>query len=129
MEYYSFTKTIHVMTVIISIVLFILRVRLLIVKSAELKSTIFRILPHFNDSILLFSAISLLIIGDIVPGNENPWVIAKIVAMVLYISIGFYIFKSEMHRKSIVIMSMIALTIYSYIVHTAITKSFNPFIY
>jgi len=129
MEYYSFTKTIHVMTVIISIVLFILRVRLLIVKSAALKNTIFRILPHFNDSILLFSAVSLLILGGIVPGNENPWVIAKIIAMVMYILIGFYIFKSKLNRKRTIIMFIIALTIYSYIVHTAITKSFNPFIY
>ena len=128
MEYYSFTKTIHVMTVIISIVLFILRVRLLIVKSAALKNTIFRILPHFNDSILLFSAVSLLILGGIVPGNENPWVIAKIIAMVMYILIGFYIFKSKLNRKRTIIMFIIALTIYSYIVHTAITKSINPFI-
>jgi len=117
------------MTVIISISLFILRVRLLIVKSTALKDKILRILPHANDSILLISAVSLLVMADIVPGYDNQWVIAKIIAMILYILTGFYIFKSAENRKKTLIMFIIALAIYLYIINTAITKSFNPFLY
>lgn len=117
------------MTIIFSIVLFILRVRLLVIKSAELKKPTYRILPHINDSILLISAISLLVMGSIVPGNDNPWVIAKIIAMIIYILTGFYIFKSARSRQNIILMFIFALMIYAYIIHTALTKSFNPFIY
>jgi len=85
--------------------------------------------PHINDTILLISAVTLLLLGNIALGNDNPWVIAKIIAMVLYISIGFFIFKSAKSHKSIYLMFLLAIIVYSYIIHTAITKSFNPFIY
>jgi len=129
MEYYPLIKTVHISTVIISLSLFVLRIILLLLRSTKLKTKTLRILPHLNDSVLLFSAIALLIIGSITPDSHNPWIIAKIVAMIIYIGIGFAVFRGKLNNKNIIVLVIIALIIYSYIAHTALTKTIYPFVY
>lgn len=127
MNYYLLIKSIHIFTVISSITLFLLRAYWLLQESYLLKNKVIKILPHLIDTILLTSAIALLFIEGVYPGKENPWLIAKIIAMICYILTGFYLFKATKSAASIKLATVIAILFYIYIVHTAITKNINPF--
>lgn len=129
MEYYSQVKLLHVSTVVISLILFISRVLLLLKRPTILKHPALRILPHINDSILLFSAVSLLILAELTPGSDNPWLVAKIIAMIIYILTGMFLLKWASTTRSILSLFFLALIIYFYIIHTAIYKNINPFLY
>ncbi|MCK4708157.1 MAG: SirB2 family protein [Gammaproteobacteria bacterium] len=126
MNTYLLIKTIHISTVIISITLFLSRAYWLISRSPLINNKVIKYLPHLNDTILLSSAIILLFLGNLYPGKENPWLIAKFIAMLCYIFTGLYLFRMAKSIKSIVLTTLFAVLIYLYIVHTAIVKNISP---
>lgn len=120
-------KLIHIVAVICSITLFLIRALILIRTTHQPKSRWLKILPHLNDTLLLVSALLMLYVADIVPDSEHNWLTAKIIAMLLYILSGFYLFKLARSKRTQLITLFIALAFFSYIVHTALAKT--PFIF
>lgn len=128
MDSYQTIKLIHISTVIITLLLLITRVMFLLYRPQLLSYRALKLLPHINDTVLLLSAFSLLVIAGILPGLDHLWLLAKIIVMVLYIITGLLLFKKAKTRFSIVSLLLIALLFYAYIVQTAISKNINPFI-
>lgn len=127
MQYYLIFKSIHVSSVLISLILFVSRSYCLLYKPDLLDCKLIKRLPHIIDSILLFSAISMLALSGQYPGPDNPWIAAKIIAMIVYIFTGLYLFRKANSHKAIYISFISAMLIYIYIVQTAVTKTVYPY--
>ena len=89
---YLFAKHLHLTAVVISIVLFILRFIWLTRSSNMLQKKWVKIVPHIVDTVLLGSAISLCFILAFNP-LEQAWLLHKIIAVIIYILIGFWTLK------------------------------------
>ncbi|MEP4891628.1 MAG: SirB2 family protein [Aliiglaciecola sp.] len=90
---YMMAKHLHLTAVALSIILFILRFVWLQRNSTLLHKKWVKIVPHIVDTILLVSAITLCFI---VPFNpiQHPWLWQKIILVIAYIGLGFYVLKS-----------------------------------
>lgn len=89
---YLFTKHLHLTAVVISIVLFIIRYIWLLRGSPMLHKKWVKILPHVVDTVLLASAFALCYILALNP-LQHDWLWQKIIAVVLYIFLGFWVLK------------------------------------
>ena len=81
-----------------------------------------KILPHIISTILLVSGIVLAVELNMSPGSQ-PWIMAKIIGLVVYIGLGVAAFKvpNPTARK---LLWISALIVFAYIVSVAISK--NP---
>ncbi|MDH5423823.1 MAG: SirB2 family protein [Gammaproteobacteria bacterium] len=129
MSFYPLLKTIHISTVIFSFVFFLTRAYWLLRKPGLLQNKAVKILPHINDSILLFSALALVYTGKLLPLSDNPWIIAKVSALVCYIINGVYLFRIASTHFQRYIALTIAILIYLYLLQTAVSKSIIPVIH
>lgn len=119
MNYFAF-KHIHVTSAVLSILFFVIRAYWSVSGSALLHTRVVRILPHVIDTILLvFGVILAAMIGP-----SQPWILAKIVALVLYIGVGTIAIKRGKTPRSRAIAAVIAVAIFMYIVGVAINH--NP---
>jgi len=82
--------------------------------------------PHIIDTLLLASAIGLVIQREY-NVLQQDWILAKILALLVYISAGLYLFRFAKDRAYQIIAFGIALTSAGYIVMVAINKSVWPF--
>lgn len=89
---YLFAKHLHLTVVVISIALFILRFIWLTRSSGMLQKKWVKIVPHVVDTLLLGSAIALCFILAFNP-LEQTWLLHKIVAVIIYILVGFWTLK------------------------------------
>lgn len=89
---YAGIKHSHMLFITISIVLFQLRFFLKSTNKPIAKPL--KILPHINDTLLLISGISLAYQVNINP-LEHSWLLAKIIALLLYIYFGIIALKSS----------------------------------
>jgi uncharacterized membrane protein SirB2 len=80
-------KHLHVTSVALSYSLFLLRGVWMLRGSLATRGRWVRIVPHVIDSVLLASAIALAVKLGISP-LDAPWLLAKIVALLLYIALG-----------------------------------------
>jgi len=120
-------KTIHVGCALLSILGFTFRGILMMRDSAMLQMRLFKIAPHIIDTLLLGSAIWLAVQYGISPG-ENPWLIAKIIALLVYIGFGTVALKRGKTKQIRVITWFAALLVFAYIVAVAVTKSILVFV-
>lgn len=111
-------KHLHITFVALSILGFVLRGFWMLIASSNLQKKWVRILPHIIDTGLLLSAIAMLLTYPLAPW-EHPWIMAKIVGLVLYIVLGYIALK-----KSNTVALCAALAVLAYIVAVAISK--NP---
>lgn len=81
-----------------------------------------KVLPHIIDTLLLASAITLLIILHLSP-LEQPWLVAKIVALFLYIGLGMVALRFGRSQKVRVGAGVMALLTVGYILSVAYSKS------
>ena len=81
-----------------------------------------KVLPHIIDTLLLGSAITLLFILHLSP-LAQPWLIAKIIALLVYIGLGMVALRLGRTRKTKVIAWILALLTVVYIVSVAYSKS------
>ena len=125
MSGYIILKFIHLATAFISIAGFIIRGIWMIQASAILQRRWIRIAPHINDTVLLVSAIALVMITLQYPG-PTTWINAKIAALLLYIILGTVALKRGKTKQIRIISGMLALLTFAYIVMVAISK--NPLI-
>lgn len=127
MEFESI-KLIHVSTVVISLSLFVLRFAGVILNLQRIiQAKVLKFLPHIVDTILLVSAITLAVKLGLKPG-ENPWILAKIIALIAYIIAGSYAIKRGKTRQVKIVSGIIALVIFGYIISVAVTKSILGFL-
>lgn len=118
---YADWKTIHVTMVVASVAGFLLRFGLRFAAPRLLQARLVRILPHIVDTLLLASAIAMVLIAwPTVPG----WIRAKIVGLLVYIVAGSYALKRAHTPLGIGIAFVVATVAVVYIVTTAYTR--NP---
>ena len=115
-------KIIHIISVVLSYILFNLRGIWMIQGSSLLKLRWVKILPHVIDTILLASAITLVTIIQQYPGF-NIWVSAKIGGLLLYILLGMVALRFGKTQKIKIISWVSAQIVFFYIVLVALTKS------
>lgn len=124
----SFTALLHLhaTTVLVSLLLFLLRGYWMWTASAMLGRTWVRVVPHLNDFLLLGAGIGMLVVAGLNP-LHNGWLMAKIVALLVYIGLGTVALKrgkTPAQRRAAFIA---ALAIFAYIVAVAVTRQVMPF--
>ncbi|PNK63917.1 MULTISPECIES: SirB2 family protein [Pantoea] len=87
--YYPLIKQLHLLTVFISIALFILRFYWLRSGSALLQRRWVRITPHVNDTFLLLTGVLLVMITHFYPFSpQGSWLTEKLLGVIIYIALG-----------------------------------------
>lgn len=122
----AIVKLIHMSTVIISISLFMLRGFGLFTAAGFMRQRWLRVMPHLNDSLLLLSAILLLINSEYSLWLDH-WLSAKIVALVVYILLGLVALKWAKTRRQQILAWCGAILVFAYIVSVALTKQPSGF--
>jgi len=115
---YLAIKYFHVFFVSISFILFQYRFLLKSLNKPIVKPL--RIIPHINDTFLLISAITLIVITGFNPLNQ-PWLLAKIVALFIYIGFGTVALKKKGNKSTL--GYILATTTFVFLVFTAIYKT------
>ena len=101
--------------------LFVFRGFLLAFAPNVLNRLFFRIAPHSIDTILLISAIALAIETQQSPFTHN-WLTAKVLALLLYISLGYMALKAPKQTGTLCLLFGAIMT-FIYITGVAITRS------
>ena len=86
-----------------------------------------KIAPHINDTILLLSAIALVMITMQYPG-ALAWINAKIIALVVYIALGFIALKPTRSKNVRIVAWCLAILTYIYMFLVASSKTVLPLI-
>ena len=120
---YLLLKHLHMTLAAVSGVLFLVRGLWMLGDSPMRQRAWVRSAPHLVDSLLLATAIILAWWSRQWPGAD-PWLTAKLVALVAYILLGSLALKYGKTRPVRVAAFIAALTCFGYIVATAVTK--NP---
>lgn len=90
MATYFWMKHLHLLTVTISILMFMLRFFWKCSGSAMLQKRWVRILPHLNDTILFISGIVLVFITHMYPFTpQGAWLTEKLFGVIIYILLGY----------------------------------------
>lgn len=124
MSYLAF-KHLHLTSVAISATLFIVRGLLMLWRPGALQARWARVLPHVVDTVLLASAVAMLVVAQINP-LTHPWLLAKIGALLVYIGLGTVALKRGRTRGIRLAAWLAALVALSYIVSVAMTKQVWP---
>ncbi len=122
---YSLLRTLHIATVHLTLVLFLVRGFWMLTDSRLLEARWVKVLPHVNDSLLLFAAIAMLIVAGLNP-LEQPWLMAKVIGLLVYIGLGTVALKRGKTKAIRVQAMIVALAVFGYIVAVAITKQALP---
>lgn len=87
--YYPLIRNLHLLTVAVTISLFLLRFYWQRTGSAMLQRRRVRILPHINDTLLLLSGASLVMITHFYPFSpQGSWLTEKLLGVIIYIALG-----------------------------------------
>lgn len=119
---YIILKYIHIATAFVSIVGFAVRWIWMIQSSPILQKRWVRIVPHINDTVLLLSAIALVMMTSQYPGPAT-WINAKIVALLAYIILGTVALKRGKTKRIRVISGILAILTFFYIAMVALSKN------
>ncbi len=122
---YTLLRLVHIGTVYVTLALFLLRGFWMLIDSPSLKRLWVRVLPHVNDTVLLASAIAMLVVAGMNP-LDQPWLIAKIVGLLAYIGLGTVAIKRGRTKAVRVKAFIAALGVFAYIVAVAVTKQVVP---
>ena len=123
---YAALKIIHVISVIFSYLLFILRGIWMMQNSPILQRRWVKTLPHVIDTVLLVSAVTLVTMIQHYPGMST-WLSAKFGGLLLYIILGMMALRFGKSRKIKIISWITAQIVFFYIVLVALTK--NPSVF
>ena len=119
-------KTIHVTCVVLSFTGFFIRGIWMLNDSTLLQQRWIKITPQIVDTLLLISAIALAVQMHFSP-VEQPWLMAKIIALLVYIGAGLVALRFGRDKRTRLIAWLFALVIFMYIVSTAFSKSVMGF--
>lgn len=118
-EWYPWLKTVHVGAVATTGALLLMRGFWMLRSPARLRRPWVRILPHVIDTVLLASAIGLMIAIRQYPPAQ-PWLTAKIVGLLAYIALGTIALKRGPTRTVRGLALGAAVAVFAYIVSVAI---------
>lgn len=113
---------IHVSCALLSIGGFALRYVWMLRGDPRRRSRLARILPHVVDTVLLASAVGLLVQWRLSP-LAAPWLVAKLAALLLYIALGMVALRFGRRPGTRAVAGALALLTALYIVAVALTKS------
>lgn len=117
---YLLIKHLHMTAAGLSILFFIIRAYWSVTSSGKLQLRLVKTLPHIVDTVLLLAGITL----AAMIGPEQPWILAKIVALILYIGVGTIAIKRGKTPATRGAAALVAIAIFVYIVGVAIRH--NP---
>ena len=119
---YLTLKFVHISFAILSIAGFALRGFWMFRHSTNLDRAVVRIAPHVVDSAFLITGIWLLVLLQLNVA-EQSWLIAKVVALVLYIALGVIALRRGRTMQIRTAAFAAALATFLYIVGVALNKS------
>ncbi|MDH5534575.1 MAG: SirB2 family protein [Betaproteobacteria bacterium] len=122
---YVFLKAAHVICAALSYTLFFVRGVWMIRSSPLLARRWVRIAPHVIDTVLLASAIAMLVLLSVNPFS-TPWLAAKLVGLVAYIALGMVALRRGRTRGGRIAAWVAAQAVFFYMVAVALTKSSLP---
>lgn len=119
---YTAIRHLHMTFALLSIGLFAMRGLLALCSDRWRGSRALRIAPHIIDTCLLASAITLLVLAGFNP-LEHAWLMAKIIALLLYIYLGRQALRAGLARGVRLPWLIAALACAGYILGVAFTRS------
>ena len=119
---YGLLKLVHVTTVAISGAGFFARGIGMLLDGAWMRTRAARTLPHVVDTVLLVSAVMLAWQLRLSPTGA-PWLMAKIVGLVIYVVLGTIALRRGRTRRTRTIAWIAGLLTFAYIVSVAILKT------
>lgn len=119
MPYFAI-KHLHVTAAVLSILFFVVRAYWSVSGSALLQRRVVKILPHVIDTVLLVCGV---ILAAMI-GPEQPWILAKIIALIAYIGVGTIAIKRGKTPRTRGYAAIVAVAIFFYIVGVALAH--NP---
>lgn len=119
MDSYVIFKHLHMTAVALSGLLFMVRGLWLLQGSAQLQAKWVKITPHVIDTLLLVSAIAMLVVAQQFPA----WVHVKITLLIVYIGLGLMAFKKAKTQGQKLTFLLAAMAVYMFLISVALTKS------
>ncbi len=118
---YAILKHSHMLVIAIAFIAFFVRGILMMQRSNTANHKAFKIAPHILYTLLLATGIGLAILQNLSP-SEQPWLLAKIIALVVYVILGVLTFKHPNFtiRK---ILWVLALIVFVYMASVARSKN------
>ena len=126
MTSYYILKLTHIACVVISGSLFIYRYAKLRMRPDQPLAKALKVLPHINDTVLLASAIGMLSLIGLNPFT-TPWLLAKILALLVYITLGAICMRSLPGSKHQTISFVAAISVFTYSLLVGLSKQVFPF--
>lgn len=115
---YLLIKHLHVTAATLSILFFMVRAYWSVTENSLLQKKFVKIAPHVIDTVLLVAAILLaMLLG---PAASQPWVLTKIVLLIVYVGVGTIAIKRGRTARSRAIAAVVAVLIFFYIVGVAL---------
>jgi len=118
-DFYLPIKNVHMSLAILSLLGFVVRGWWSMRGSSILQRRWVKITPHIVDTLLLTTAILLMIILKQHPGNQG-WILAKVIALVFYIGFGTLAIKRAPTPASKALFFGLAIATFGYILGVAI---------
>ena len=119
MDNYLIFKHLHMTAVALSGLLFMVRGLWLLQGSTQLQAKWVKITPHVIDTLLLVSAIAMLVVAQQFPA----WVHVKITLLIVYIGLGVMAFKKAKTQGQKLTFLLAAVAVYVFLISVALTKS------
>lgn len=120
-------KFAHMGFALLSITLFFIRGIWMMTDSGMRQNRLFKVLPHIVDTLLLVTAIILVVQTAQYPFQES-WLTAKVLALIAYIGVGLVALRLGRTKVIRVVAWVIALDIFTYMYLVAITRNPLPFL-
>lgn len=122
MTFYEFVKYIHVTAITLSVCGFMIRVFLKYQDSPNQTKYWFKKAPHYVDTLLLASALTMVYIMGVNP-LTTFWLSEKIIGLLIYIMLGMIALRWGKTKKIRMIAAGMAVMVFSYIVYVAHYKT------
>ena len=125
---YGTLKLVHVGTVILSMLGFVLRGYWMLTGSVLLQHKVVRVVPHIVDTLLLASGIALIVTLHLAV-FEQAWLLAKFAALAGYIVLGAIALGRGKTMRTRTTAFVAGLAVFAYIVGVALSKSVASWLY
>lgn len=116
---YLAVKHLHLTLIAIAFSFFLLRSFWLFTRSPLLQKKLLKILPHPINLLMILSGFALAYVAG--HPLSSPWIVAKLIALVLFVAFGLLTFKQPTRSRQFLFFSAALLT-FVYIVSVAVTK-------
>ena len=119
---YLLLKNTHTLLAFVTISSFLLRGYWMYRESEMLSKKAVRIAPHVLDTVFLVSGIALVFMLSL-PVMQSPWLLAKLVGLVVYIGLGMVALRRGATIQVRLVAFVAAVASFAYIVGAAFAKS------